>query len=106
MADPLEVELAALGRLSTELDRLGASLSAASDRPGMSATPDAGTDMPSLAAARPVSAETIPGVQGTVGARFTEVGDLVDQARTRFKNTDDDRGAVITSAGSLLPPAR
>lgn len=62
--------------------------------------------MPSLVAAKPVSAETVPDLEGTVGDRFIEVGDLVDVARTRFAEFEDDRGAVITSAGSLLPPGR
>jgi hypothetical protein len=60
--------------------------------------------MPSLVAARPVSAESIPALEGTVGNRFVDVGYLVDHARTRFRDADDDRATVITSGGDLLPP--
>ncbi|MHC9292926.1 hypothetical protein ACRCUN_10685 [Mycobacterium sp. LTG2003] len=102
--DPLEIELAALGRLSVDLNRLGGSLKRISEIPSMSATPDPDSDMPSLVAARPVSTQTIRDLQATVADRFTEVGYLVDQARTLFRDADDDRAWVIIRTGSLLPP--
>lgn len=102
--DPLQLELAALARLSADLNSLGTTLKRISQIPSLSATPDAAVDMPSLTAARPVSIYTIPELQGTVADRFVEVGYLVDQARTRFRDTDDNRAAAITRAGSLLPP--
>ena len=102
--DPLQVELSALGRLSGDLHRLGTSLKRISETPSVTATPDAAVDMPSLVAARPVSTESIPALEGTVGDRFVDVGYLVDHARTRFRDADDDRVAVITSGGDLLPP--
>jgi hypothetical protein len=102
VSDPLQLELSALGRLSVDLHRLGTSLKLISETPSMTATPDAAVDMPSLVAARPVSTETIKDLQGTVANRFTEVGYLVDHARTRFGNAEDDRRAVITSGASLL----
>lgn len=103
MADPLEVELAALGRLSTDLHALASSLQMKVDTPSVSATPDASVDMPSLVAARPVSLQTIPDLQGKVADRFLEVAYLVDQARTNFAKADDDRASLIADAGSLLP---
>jgi hypothetical protein len=103
--DPLQLELAALGRLSGDLHRLGMSLKLISETPSATATPDATVDMPSLVAARPVSIESIPALEGTVGNRLVDVGYLVDHARTRFRDADDDdRVAVITSGGDLLPP--
>ena len=102
--DPLQLELSALGRLSSDLHRLGTSLKRISETPSVTATPDAAVDMPSLVAARPVSTESIPALEGTVGDRFVDVGYLVDHARTRFADADDDRVAVITSGGDLLPP--
>jgi len=104
-SDPLELELSALGRLSGDLHRLGMSLKLIGEAPSAGGSPDATADMPTLMAARPVSGETIPGLQSTVGNRLVEVGYLVDHARTRFRDADDDRTAVITSGGSLLAPA-
>jgi len=102
--DPLQLELSALARLSVDLNRLGGSLKQISETPSMTAAPDAAVDMPSLVAARPVSTQTIQSLQGTVANRFTEVGYSVDQARTLFRNADDNRAAVIIRTGSLLPP--
>lgn len=104
MSDPLQLELSALGRLSGDLHRLGTSLKLISETPSATATPDATVDMPSLVAARPVSIDSIPALAGTVGNRLVDVGYLVDHARTRFRDADDDRVAVITSGGDLLPP--
>lgn len=102
MSDPLQLELSALGRLSVDLQRLGTSLKLISETPSMTAPPDGTMDMPSLVGARPVSTETIKDLQGTVANRFLEVGYLVDYARTRFRDAEDDRRAVITSGASLL----
>ena len=102
--DPLQLELSALGRLSGDLHRLGTSLKLISETPSATATPDASVDMPSLVAARPVSIESIPALESTVGNRFVDVGYLVDHARTRFRDADDDRTAVIISGGDLLSP--
>jgi hypothetical protein len=102
--DPLQLELSALGRLSGDLHRLGLSLKMMSETPSATAIPDAAVDMPSLVAARPVSIESIPALEGTVGNRFVDVGYLVDHARTRFRDADDDRVGVITSGGSLQAP--
>jgi hypothetical protein len=104
VSDPLDLELSALGRLSTDLHRLGMSIKLVSESPSATATPDASVDMPSLTAARPVGSQTIPGLQTAVGNRFVEVGYLVDHARTRFSDAEDDRAAVIRRAGYLLPP--
>ncbi|MGV9801041.1 hypothetical protein ACWDTP_23635 [Mycobacterium sp. NPDC003449] len=103
MADPLEIELAALGRLSVDLNRLGGSLKRLSEIPSLTAVPNAAVDMPSLVAAVPVSTQTIKSLQGTVADRFTEVGYLVDQARTQFTKADDPRAWVIIRTGNLLP---
>jgi hypothetical protein len=80
------------------------SLKLISETPSATATPDATVDMPSLVEARPVSIDSIPALAGTVGNRLVDVGYLVDHARTRFRDADDDRVAVITSGGDLLPP--
>lgn len=98
----LQLELSALARLSVELQSLGTSLKRVSETPSMTAIPDADVDMPSLAAARPVSTDTIKDFQAAVANRFIEVGYLVDHARTCFTDAEDDRAAVITSGGSLL----
>jgi hypothetical protein len=100
----LEVDLAALARLSPELHALAARLKASAGAAWMGAPGDPEADTPSLVAARSISTETIPGLQTTVADRFVEVGELVDQARTQFKNCDSDLRAVITGAGSLRPP--
>lgn len=102
VSDPLQLELSALGRLSVDLNRLGTSLKLISETPSVTATPDAAVDMPSLVAARPVSTDTIKDLQGIVANRFLEFGYLVDHARTRFRDAEDDRRAVITSGASLL----
>ena len=104
MSDPLDLELSALGRLSTDLHRLGMSLKRLSETPSVTAAPDASVDMPSLTAARPVSTATVPSLESAVGNRLVEVGYLVDHARTRFADADDDRAAVIRRGGYLLPP--
>jgi len=65
--------------------------------------PDAGADSPSLVAARAVSSKTIPSLQNTIADRFSEVGNLIEVARTQFARAEGDLTAVITSAGTLLP---
>jgi hypothetical protein len=75
-----------------------------SETPSATAVADAAVDMPSLVAARPVSIESIPALIGTVGNWFVDVGYLVDHARTRFRDAEDDRAGVITSGGSLQAP--
>jgi hypothetical protein len=97
----LEVELSALARLSRDLLSLGMPLKLVSESPSVTAIPDDDVDMPSLVAARPVSSETVKGLQGAVANRFIEVAYLVDHVRTQF-SADDDRAAVIAEAGSLL----
>jgi hypothetical protein len=101
----LQLELNALGRLQPELRVLGGLLKMAASNASAGTPVDAESDMPSLVAARSVSDQTIPAVQTLLADRFIEVGDLVEQARTQFARADDDRAAVITSAGSLLPTA-
>lgn len=103
MATPLELELAALGRLRPQLHDLGSSLKQAANSPQAGAAADPGADSPSLVAARSVSHETIPGVQGVIADRFVEVGDLVEMARTKFAHADQDLISAINAGGSLLP---
>ncbi|BDB40902.1 MULTISPECIES: hypothetical protein [Mycobacterium] len=106
MATTLELELEALGRARPALAALGSSLRSLAQAPQMSATADPGADSPSLVAARAVSSQTIPAVQGIIADRFTEVGDLIDMARTKFAESDQTLTTAITAAGSLLPPSR
>jgi hypothetical protein len=104
MTTPLQVEIDALGRLRPQLSELGNSLRQAAQSSHMGATPDPGADSPSLVAARAVSGEAIPAVQSVIADRFTEVGDLVEMARTRFTRADQDLITAINAGGSLLPP--
>ncbi|WP_459968879.1 hypothetical protein [Mycobacterium sp. MUNTM1] len=98
------MEIEALGRLRPELSDLGSSLKHAAQSPYKGATPDPAGDSPSLVAARAVSSEAIPAVQSAIADRFTEVGDLVEMARTRFTRADQDLITAINAGGSLLPP--
>ena len=103
MATPLELELEALGRLRPQLHDLGSSLKQAAQSPQAGAVADPSADSPLLVAARAVSHETIPGVQGVIADRFLEVGDLVERARTNFAHADQDLTSAINAGGSLLP---
>lgn len=101
--EPLELELAALGRIPVTLRQWGTLLAGATKKQYAGATPDPAVDTPSLVAARPVSSDNLDPLQEALGKRILTVADLVDHARLQFKNIDDDRAAVIASAGSLLP---
>jgi hypothetical protein len=104
MTTPLDVEIEALGRLQPQLSVLGSALKQAAQSPQAGATPDPAADSPSLVAARAVSSEAIPAVQSVMADRFTEVGELVEMARTRFARADQDLTTAINAGGSLLPP--
>lgn len=104
MATPLELQLEALGRLRPQLELLGNSLRMRAQAPNMSAPADPGGDSPSLVAARAVSSQTIPAVQGVIANRFTEVGDLVEMARLQFAESDQTLITAINAGDSLLPP--
>ena len=101
--EPLEVELAALGRLPSALRTMAWSHARAAELPSLSATPNVDLDTPATVAARPVASDNIAPLEAAFGKHLVTVADLVDHARLRFKNINDDRGAVITSAGNLLP---
>jgi hypothetical protein len=96
--DVLTIELDALARLAPELRSLAATLRQ------LRTLPETPADTPTLATARSVTAETLPGIRSRVADRFTTLGDRVDGARTEFANAEADRATVITGSGSQIAP--
>lgn len=98
----LQADLDALGRMSKNLQDLASATKMEAETPGMT-SPGLDSDMPSLTAARAMSNHSVPEIQRTIADRYTEVSDLVAQARSQFNKSEEDVRATILSAGNLLP---
>ena len=106
MSARLQMDMDALGRLSPQVQGVAGRLT--NDRDGSDAlgglAVGAGEQTPSLAAARTVSAEVVPGIEKQVANRFTVVADLVTQAARRIQELDEaGLQNLVSSAPTLLP---
>jgi hypothetical protein len=105
MAEPLQVDIDALGRLLPQLNSLSAELS----KGAPASIPAGGTvdaaAVPSLAAAQEMSARTLPVAQAAVAARFGKIGELIEKARAGFVKSDGELQQAINTVPTLQPPA-
>lgn len=95
--DQLKVDLAALGKLSPQLQGLGAKLAkAASAHPGG----ESGRSPATVAIGKLVS-KSIPNVQRSLAARLNTVADLSAQTVAQFGDTEEHVTQMIRSAAGL-----
>lgn len=95
--EKLEVDLAALGKLSPQLQGMAGKLTkAASAHPGGESG-----GSPATAAIGRLVEKSIPGVQRTLAARLNTVADLAQQAKTQFGDTEEHIRQTISSAAGL-----
>ncbi|CPT23775.1 Uncharacterised protein [Mycobacteroides abscessus subsp. abscessus] len=95
--EQLKVDLAALGKLSPQLQGLGAKLTkAASAHPGG----ESGRSPATVAIGKLVS-KSIPNLQRTLAARLNTVADLSAQTVTQFGDTEEHVTQTIRSAAGL-----
>ncbi|OLT79229.1 hypothetical protein BKG58_20215 [Mycobacteroides abscessus subsp. abscessus] len=93
----MKVDLAALGKLSPQLQGLGAKLTkAASAHPGG----ESGRSPATVAIGKLVS-KSIPNLQRTLAARLNTVADLSAQTVTQFGDTEEHVTQTIRSAAGL-----
>lgn len=95
--EQLKVDIAALGKLSPQLQGLGTKLTkAASNHPGG----ESGRSPATVAIGKLVS-KSIPGLQRTLAARLNTVADLSAQTVTQFGDTEEHVTQTLRSAAGL-----
>lgn len=95
--DKLKADLAALGKLSPELQGLASKLTkAASAHPGG----ESGRSPATVAIGKLVG-KSIPNLQRTLAARLNTVADLSAQTVTQFGDTEEHVAQAIRSAAGL-----